>query len=498
MKTSFVSQIVLSITLLGSAFSVQAGMQAGMQTATNAVLSQQQKFVSGLIDHCKKRAPLVVKSQIKSSVIDSLDTLQSFLDEHPEALECVIDTLTDCVNQNCTNAPKLVENCINNYTVRLKDMSLTDTQLVQQKLSALIICYFNFQLTTLGAIDNYVEELLQKTNIDTYATLAKPFVTFAAAYLTIHIALKSLEHALGNTSNPAIPSGEELKTAQIAPSITAPQTQTELFGEILKTLKDLANVSKKTASSATSKIAAKTVSPQFTALASDCVKDLNSTAIKGFGAYMLTHDLKSNFDKIINYINENANAKYAQVISKARKTGYKAKPSKESFKTLYGYEETKLLLTPLIDYCVNLKQYRGADLKIAHGYLFEGNLADGRKLSQALAGEMSRKLAQAGCKAEWLVYEIHSSALNKDGAFEKMLNECLEFGPAIFIINDLDWIYTQKDVEPQVYADIINKSARYLNADSNIPLIICATTQDHTKIDPTMLGVHKFELMPLI
>jgi hypothetical protein len=231
-------------------------------------------------------------------------------------------------------------------------------------------------------------------------------------------------------------------------------------------------------------------------LVESLLKEADSQIVKAFLAGIFSPNIVSNAEKITKYASENASKSYAELISKYRKSGYPAKPSKESFDTIKGYLDTKLLMTPVMDFCINLDKYRAADLKIARGYLFEGPLADGRKMAFAVAGEMTKKLQALGSPAKWLTYEIHGSSL-VNRKLDKVLEECLEFGPTVLIITNIDWIYNQKDVEPEVYADIINRLTRYLSQESNFPLLILATSQDHTVIDPVMLEFHKFELVKM-
>jgi ATP-dependent Zn protease len=231
--------------------------------------------------------------------------------------------------------------------------------------------------------------------------------------------------------------------------------------------------------------------------ATEVISELNKSPLtKTVVAGMLTPNLSPTVERVNKYLKENYEASYAKIISKSRKSGYSAKPSKVSFDTISGYETIKLNLMPAINFCTHLDEYRAADLKMARGYLFEGSLTDARDMAHALAGEITKKLHAAGSSKQWLTYEIHGASLvNKK--LDKVLEECLEFGPTVLVITNIDWIYRQKDVEPEVYADIINRLSKYLSPESNLPIVVCATTENHTVLDPVLLEAKRFQLISL-
>jgi len=454
----------------------------GHQATVDAVYKQQQTFVTGLIKHCKERLPVIVDAEVAhKSTLLALDELNAFANLHPNALECVIDTFQTCIDESCMDVPARVNECIQNYKSTEKAISLPDTQALQEKVNNLVVSYFKFQLTLLGALDHYGQQFLYRTQLMTYIELAKPWIAFFAVYMAINASLGLLEKLLQvNTATELLadktttPETILDNLAAVAPEATIPETITkaifphiEFAGNALKTC------------------------------ANDALSELNKSSLtKAVVAGLFTPNVAPSVEKINKYVKENWSKSYAELISKARKSGYPAKPSKESFDTMRGYENTKLFMTPVMDFCMNLDEYRAADLKLARGYLFEGPLADGRKMAFAVAGEMTKKLKALGSPVKWLTYEIHGSSL-VNRKLDKVLEECLEFGPTVLIITNIDWIYNQKDVEPEVYADIINRLTRYLSQESNFPLLICATTQDHTVIDPVMLEFHKFDLVPL-
>ncbi len=434
MKRLFLSALLCCLITFNSQ---QAYAQS--QATIDAVHKQQQAFVTGLIKHCKERLPLVIDPEVPhKSTIMALDQLNAFINLHPDALECVIDTFQTCINESCMNVPARVTACIQNYETSEKGISLPDTQVLQEKLNNLVLSYFKFQLTILGALDYYGQEFLQRTQLITYIELAKPLAFAGVMYFFVIPQIVNLLKRLTHEYDP--------------------KSENKLVESILK--------------------------------------EADSQIVKAVLAGIFSPNIVGSAEKINKYVTESWNKSYAEIIGKARKSGYPAKPSKESFDTIKGYEDTKLLMTPVMDFCINVDKYRAADLKMARGYLFEGSLADTRKMAFAVAGEMTKKLQALGSSAKWLTYEIHGSSL-VNRKLDKVLEECLEFGPTVLIITNIDWIYTQKDVEPEVYADIINRLTRYLSQESNFPLLICATTQDHTVIDPVMLEFHKFELVPL-
>jgi|GEM_PF-5951557 hypothetical protein len=435
-------KLLLSAALYCVAFSIPITSYTYSEEAVRKTYKQQQDFVVGLLKHCKDRLPKIVRlsARSKAAAQTSIDTLSDFLNKNPESLECVIDTFHQCLTEKCVDIPTNVDACIKNYQAKMYGSdysSFPDSQQVQQKLSALVICYFNFQLSPLGTVDHYAQDYLQRTNIDTYISLVTPFFAFVGIYALLHYGISHL------SQNYTIVKNEPLNKSHVEHPI----------------LPEIRN---------------------------SFLKEISSPAFKAIAAGFFTPDLQSSIIRTKKYMTENLQKGYAGLINKTRKTGYPTKPSKESFKAVKGYEDTKLQLTPLIDFCAHLIEYRATDLKIARGYLFEGNLAEGRKMAQALAGEI-----------KWNIYEMHGSAL-VDKKLDKVLDDCLEFGPTVLIINNIDWIYTQKDVEPEVYSHVINKLTRYLSIESNYPIIVCATSQDHTVIDPVMLEPSKFELARLI
>lgn len=436
------------------------------QKTIHTVYDQQRTFVTDLINHCKSRLTVVVPKQVvDKNTVGALDDLREFVTRHPDALECVVDTLQTCINENCINIPYHVDRCIADYEKSAKALTLPDLATLQNKVHNLITSYFAFQLTLLGALDYYAQQFLRKTNLDVYFGLVKPWLTFGAVYLTIHGSLKLLENAL-------ITQDASSGTVGQAPSAS---NKMPLMGTT-SPLGFIANTAKSFASSS--------------------LKEFDNAAAKLVASYILTPGIKTSLERAGKYLSERSSASYARLISKPRKSGYRAKPVRDSFDTLQGYDDIKVYMMPVLDFCNNLEEYRAADLKIARGFIFEGPLTEGRRLGRALAGEMTKRLQSAGSCAQWFVYEIHGSSLihkNLDG----ILDECLEFGPTVLIINNIDWIYTQKDVDPVVYADIINKLAKYLSQESTFPILICATSQDHTVIDPVMLETHKFEVITL-
>lgn len=406
------------------------------QAAIDAVNKQQQTVVTALIKHCKERLPLVTDPTVAhTKTFAALDNLSTFMYQHPDALECVIDTFQACIDDACTDVPLRVSACIQNYEGSEKAVTLADTQALQEKVNNLVVSYFKFQLTLLGALDYYGQEFLYRTQLMTYIELARPWVFAGGVYFAIQYAVQLLEDLMSKN-------GVKNETAK------------------------------------------------------NFLKEIDTTLFKAIVAGIFSPDIRTSAHKINKYLGENWSKSYAEIISKYRKSGYPAKPSKESFDTIKGYENTKLLMNPVMDFCINLTEYRAADLKMARGYLFEGPLADGRKMAFAVAGEMTKKLEALGSPVKWLTYEIHGSSL-VNRKLDIVLEECLEYGPTVLIISNIDWIYTQDNVEPEVYADIINRLARYLSQESNFPLLICATSQDHTIIDPVMLEFHKFELVTL-
>lgn len=463
-------KLLLTILLCCLAFAEVNGLKAN--TAREYVLEQQKTFVIELIKHCKNRLPVLrTTPEVRRKTTESLDELKNFLSTHPDALASAIDTFTTCIEHKCKDADVLIEDCIKNYNETYKNEMLPDTQEIQGKLSALITCYFNFQLTTLGAADHYVNTFLQKTQINTYLDLAKPWFALAAVYVTIHASLKMLDEQL-KANEETISTNVKTKPSHDTLEIDTINT-TRIISKNLQTALTTAK-----------------------AVAASCIKELDSSTTKLIASYIITPGIKNSLAKMHRYASENFNAAYAQVINKQRKSGYTVKPSKESFATVSGYHDTKLLLTPLIDFCAHLTEYRAADLKISRGYLFEGDLANGRRLAHAIAGEITQTLQKSGSKTKWQVYETHGSALINKG-LDKVIEECLEFGPTLLVINNIDWIYNQKDIEPEVYAHIIARLSKYLSQDSNAPLIICATSQNHSVIDPVMLECNKFELIKI-
>ncbi len=446
MKRIFLSTVLCCLATLSSS-QTDAVRQATEQTVRN----QQKTIVTTIISNAQKRLPLIADAELTRRSTLAFDELHEFIQEHPDALECVIDVLKTCFDEDCFDVQNRVHGCIKRYKESGKTLSLPTVEALQEKVTNLVISYYKFQLTLLGALDHYAQQFLCRTQISSYYELAKPWLIYAAIYTSIHYAVKLLDSI--------IHSYEAKSDNKVVENVLK---ETKIDNKIVESV----------------------------------LKEIDSTFVKAVIAGIFSPDIRTSADKINKYVKENWEKSYAEIISKYRKSGYPAKPSKESFDTVKGYENTKLLLRPTIDFCSFLTEYRGADIKFPRGYLFEGSLADGRKMAQALAGEMTKRLKASGSPAQWLVYEIHGSALSYM-KLDVYLNECLEFGPTVLIINNIDWIYTQPDVEAKVYADVINILNKYLTQESNYPILVCATSQDHTVIDPVMLESYKFELMPL-
>ncbi|MBY0109569.1 MAG: ATP-binding protein [Candidatus Babeliaceae bacterium] len=447
------------------------------QSTIDTVYKQQLTLVKGLIRHCKDRLPLVVDPEVAhTKTFEALDTLNSFLDRYPGAIECVIDTFLTCVNEGCVDVPRRVYDCIQSYEISEKIITETEALEIQRKVTALVVSYFKFQLTLLGALDYYGQDFLQRSQLATYLEIAKPWIAFFAVYMAINVSLKLLESLLNINTKTEILLPELPKTTSADSQLLNYET---LSGKekITKTIFPVVEC----------------IGKNLKTYAHDILNELNKSSFtKAVVAGLFAPNITPSIEKINRYLKENFSKSYAQIINKPRKSGYPAKPSKESFKTVNGYENTKLLMTSVIDFCINLDEYRAADLKMARGYLFEGPLADGRKMAFAVAGEITKKLKALGSPAQWLTYEIHGSSL-VHRKLDKVLEECLEFGPTVLIITDIDWIYKQKDVAPEVYADIINRLTRYLSQESNFPILIFATSQDHSVIDPVLLEYNSFE-----
>ncbi len=468
---------LIPIVLFLSALSTQI-FSVAQQSTIDTVYKQQLALVKGLIRHSKDRLPLVVDPEVgHTKTFEALDRLNCFLDHNPDALECVIDTFLVCIHDSCADVPTRVYDCIKSYETGEKVIAEIDVHAIQKKITTLVISYFKFQLTLLGALDYYGQDFLQRSQLATYLEIAKPWITFFAVYMAMHVSLKVLESLLTINTTTETKLLSEATTAEGADTTFAINKAQPPKETVIKTIFPLVEC----------------VGTNLKTYAHDILNELNKSSFtKAIVAGLFAPNVGPSVEKINKYVKENLSKAYAQLVNKSRKSGYPAKPSKESFDTVKGYENTKLLMTPVIDFCINLDEYRAADLKIARGYLFEGPLADGRKMAFALAGEMSKKLKTLGSSTQWLTYEIHGSSL-VNRKLDRVLEECLEFGPTVLIITDIDWIYKQKDVAPEVYADIINRLAHYLSQESNFPLLICATSQDHSVIDPVMLEYNKFE-----
>ncbi|CAM6002342.1 unnamed protein product [Sphagnum balticum] len=404
---------------------------ATLQEAYAAAYNQQKTHVIDLIKHWQTRLPFVTGPQIAhKGALVALDDMRAFVDEHPDRLACVIDTLNACLDEQCVHLEFRIRSCMTEC--QQERVSLEDAELLQHKLNNLVRSYHLFQLTRLGKLDYCLQDFLQKHPVGTYVDIAKPWLSYLAISNFLGYSIDFL--------NSVIPAHQ-------------PKSESVL-------------------------------------------KELNSSLVKAVAAGFFTPEISTSIAKIHRYTKEFFSQEYAYMVGNPHKSTYPTKVSKESFDTIKGYQQTKVLLMPLVHFCTNLIEYRGTDLKMARGYLFEGNLNDGRKIACALAGQITKNLQLMNSPTVWHTHEIHASALVSK-KLDKTIDDCLEFGPTVLIIKDIDWIYQQKDVDLEIYADIINKLGKYVSAESNVPLVVCATTHDHCVIDPVMLEAVKFELIRL-
>lgn len=371
---------------------------------------------------------LPVVTRYSPAELSALNSIKQLLIEQPTPQ--ALAYALDRLN-NCINCKSF--SASDSYT---QDDIIYDCAVTQAKITELARSYFHFQLTLPGTIDHYIEEFLQAHNIDTTINLAWPYVKVGIGLWALHGAFNQLQSFL--------------------PHDTSTKKVTGSFK-----------------------------------LGDEIIKEYVTSTAKTIIAALALFELKDSFNKFNKYTYENYERWYASFISKYRKIGYPVKPAKESFDTVRGYDDVKTRLLPLIDFTANLKAYRAADLRIARGYLFEGNLADTRRIALSIAGEVSKK-----SPAPWGVYEMHSSKLLSSSLYS-ILEECLEFGPTVLVIREFEWLYQQKEVEAKIYADIINRLGRYVASDSNYPVIICATTQDRNLIDHVLLEPIMFEVIKL-
>jgi ATP-dependent Zn protease len=163
--------------------------------------------------------------------------------------------------------------------------------------------------------------------------------------------------------------------------------------------------------------------------------------------------------------------------------GSPIKPSKMMFKDIIGLEHTKQSLAKIVDYFKHKDSFDQMGVVVDRGYLFVGPVDTGKSLVQAVAGEITAELKSQGKTTVCGIYEVHASALlQKEKELKDIIKEGEKSSPCIILIDELDWLATQKSVDPKIWSDLVGGMTGVLRSAKKQVFII-ATAQDTAGID---------------
>ena len=398
----------------------------------------------------------------------ALRKLSASLKLYPCEYSCICETLLGCIKNKCKNLDTTVEQCITDCaqrSVNPREMTPEEFAIVQEKLSQLVQEFFVLQLALLGKFDLALQETLQRYHLDTYGKLATPYILFLTYYLLIDEVLAYLKEKL-NIPSDAIPNDFQPVAEK------AKMRSGEFTGN---------------------KPAAKSQYAIFEAVKQFC---LSKPELKFVPTALFIPDMITNFGKIKQYTNENINQCYSRLTNRKVHTLYPVKTPRFTLETMPQYAHIKTRFIPLVDFCAHLTCYRGIDAQLSRGYILEGNLRDARSLGEALAGELAQRCKEKNAPYCYGVLDIHASKLLTK-KISSLIAECDEYGPAVLVINDIDWLCEQTDIKPRDYAEIINELSKLASSTSNSNTIVILTTQDATQLERLLQESHRFTVISL-
>lgn len=166
------------------------------------------------------------------------------------------------------------------------------------------------------------------------------------------------------------------------------------------------------------------------------------------------------------------------------------KKSKVTFDDIVGYDHAKKELAKIVNYFKTKDMYDLTGTQIDFSYLFVGPSDITKSLAQAVAGEVTKDLKAQKKKNICGIYEIHASKLI-DKELKSIVEEAEKETPCIVIINELDWLSTQKTIKPKVWGDVINTINKTLkNHKKQVCIIATAQNSDIlSSIAPSSFGV---------
>lgn len=169
------------------------------------------------------------------------------------------------------------------------------------------------------------------------------------------------------------------------------------------------------------------------------------------------------------------------------------KSSKITFSDIIGYDLAKQQLSAIIPYFKSKELFDRTGTHIDRGLLFVGPLDIGKLLAHGLAGEISQELTSQQSSSVCGIYEFDASLL-----FTKKIDDILkeiedQVGletPTIVLIENLNWLCTNKTVNATILSDLINAMQKNLRGFKK-QIFIIATINDAKALDDALKGQNR-------
>ena len=110
-----------------------------------------------------------------------------------------------------------------------------------------------------------------------------------------------------------------------------------------------------------------------------------------------------------------------------------------------------------------------------------GPIDTGKMLTQALAGEVTKTLKSKGKATKCSVYEIHASLLLQK-ELKDIVKEAEKSSPCLVVIDELDWLFNQKSVDPKIWSDLVTSMSGTLKSAKK-QVFIVGTARNCNNID---------------
>lgn len=198
-------------------------------------------------------------------------------------------------------------------------------------------------------------------------------------------------------------------------------------------------------------------------------------------AMMIAPILKKDAEDIGNWSLKQFKKAYAFLKGEPYEDDSPIKKSKITFKEVIGFDHAKSELGKVVKYFTKKDDFDRAGASVERGYLLVGQVDAAKSLAQALAGEVTNIIKEKKKAAICGVYEIHASQL-LDKKLKDIIKEAEEKSPCILVIDQIDWLSSDKQVKPEIWSDLVTSMSSTLRSNKKEVFII-ATAQNLRAID---------------